>query len=877
MPLPPTENSPRGESNPQRVEALFHQASELAPAVRSVFLDRECGDDVALRRTLERLLASSADAENNPGWSEPAILKVARASADAADPEVDRYRLLERIGVGGMGVVYRAVRSDDTFSKEVAIKIVHWAAGDEEILRRFRAERQMLASLEHPNIARLLDGGIADDGSPFLVMEFVRGLAIDRYVVDRKPPLQALLEMFRRICSAVGYAHRNLIVHRDLKPGNILVTDGPDGNPEPKLLDFGIARLLDDSGHQTRTRAMTLEYASPEQVSGAPISTASDIYSLGVMLYELVSGNRPYRVTTSEMDLAEAICREAPRSMGAGVDADLANIILMALRKEPARRYESAEQFSEDLRRFLDGYPVVARPDTRTYRARKFVGRNRLLIAGAALVAMTLAGGVFATVRQSRIATRRFNDVRSLANYFVADVHDAIKELPGALPVRKIIVGKSLEYLDSLARDQGDDRELQGEIAAAYEKIASVQGGMFSPSNLGDHAGALASYRKAAVIRERLVAAYPKDVTVLRELAECYSSMGSTQAQSLGDLKNGVALLRKAVGFGERAVAVVNPPDKEAQNILADSLLMLGDAVGNSSYQNLGDAKGAADLYRKALTIRERLANAAQSDKGLQMNLAQAENRLGMILNSQGDLTGALVPLRRVREIDESALAADPHNVSTLINTGSANRNLAIVMSRAGQRKEALPFAERAGEIYQQVVREDPGNAGAKRSLASNYYAIGSLMDDDTKAIELFDASIEGFRNIQKEHPGSAPEVGWRTALQYRSEAENRLGNTAQAMESAQQIKAITEELLKVSPDNFTARDDLYLSYSLLGAAYETLGRKTGDEAALRQAGSWFRQAVDGYSKLDQKALSRSGRQAFAKSTEALARLRAAR
>jgi len=267
MPSPPAEPNPNREPAPQRVEAVFYETLDLNPADRAAFLEESCGSDRVLRQRVEELLAASSAAECNPGWSEPALTKVARASAELADPTLERYRLLERIGVGGMGVVYKAVRSDDTFSKEVAIKIVQWAAGDETHLRRFRTERQILANLEHPNIARLLDGGVTADGPPFLVMEFIHGVAIDRYAVERKPPLRVLLEMFRRICAAVGYAHRNLIVHRDLKPANILVTEGPDGIPEPKLLDFGIARLLDDSAERTRTRTMTIEYASPEQVT----------------------------------------------------------------------------------------------------------------------------------------------------------------------------------------------------------------------------------------------------------------------------------------------------------------------------------------------------------------------------------------------------------------------------------------------------------------------------------------------------------------------------------------------------------------------------------------------------------------------------------
>jgi serine/threonine protein kinase/tetratricopeptide (TPR) repeat protein len=877
MPGPPNESATSGEPDPKQLEALFNQAVEMAPVDRAVFLDAACGGYKTLREHVERLLAASTAAEGNPIWREPAVQGLARASAEATAPAIDRYLLLKRIGVGGMGVVYKAVRSDDAFSKEVAIKIVQWAAGDETVLRHFRTERQILANLEHPNIARLLDGGIAADGSPYLVMEFVQGIPISKYVAERTPSLRAILEMFRRICAAVSYAHRNLIVHRDIKPGNILVADGPDGAPEPKLLDFGIARLLDDSPEPTRTRAMTLEYASPEQLSGAPIGIASDIYSLGVLLYELVTGVRPYRPTTSPMDLAEAICKDDPRPLDASIDADLGKVLLMSMRKEPSRRYESAGQFSEDIRRFLEGYPVIARPDTRRYRVSKFVGRNRLPVAGAGLVALTLAGGIWATISQSRIANRRFNDVRNLANYFVADVHDAIKDLPGALPVRKIIVGKALEYLDSLSRDQSNDGQLQAELAAAYEQIAHVQGGLHDPSNLGDHAGALASYRKAAAIRERLVEAHPRDRNQLKGLAECYSSLGSTQAQYMGDLQNGAATLRKAVAFGERAVAA-GRPDAGTEDVLADAYLMLGDALGNASYQNLGDAKGATELYRKALAIRERLANREPGNQDRQMHLAMAENRLGMVLQSQGDLSGSLPPLQRVLAIDEKALAADPENTSKLLNTATANRNLALVLSRSGKPREGLPFVGRAGTLYERLVVANPKDLSAQRFLAGNYYAIGSMMNDDAKAIPLFDAAIEAFRKIQKEQPGSAPEVGWRTTLKYRSEAANRLGNTVVALESAEQLKEIADGLLQTSPENFAARADRCRALALLGVAYQTRHRKTGSSADLGRAASNFQRALDGYSILEKKApLSRTDKAAMTLSGEALNRIRATR
>jgi serine/threonine protein kinase len=342
------------------VEQLFQEASDLEAAARPAFLADACRGDERLRQAVEDLLRASTEAAANPLWQEPAMHNEARflAASDEATT-LDRYRLLERIGAGGMGVVYKAVRADDEFSKLVAVKIVR--DSDPDMIGRLRQERQILAGLEHPNIARLLDGGTTADGRPFLVMEYVEGLPIDRYVAERQPPLPDLLDLFRKICAAVSYAHRNLIVHRDLKPANILVT----AEGQPMLLDFGIAKLLDGSAQRTRTgaAAMTPEYASPEQVLGAPITTASDIYTLGVLLYELLSGARPYRNTASPLELARAIGTEHPQPLGTHAgrrfDSDLENIVQMALRKEPERRYASAGQFSEDL-----GLYVAPRADT---------------------------------------------------------------------------------------------------------------------------------------------------------------------------------------------------------------------------------------------------------------------------------------------------------------------------------------------------------------------------------------------------------------------------------------------------------------------------------------------------------------------------------
>jgi serine/threonine protein kinase len=404
-----------------------------------------------------------------------------------------------------MGTVYLAERADAQYEKQVAIKLVRPGCYSESIIDRFRHERQILAGLDHPNIAKLLDGGTSEDGLPYFVMDFIEGLPIDEYCDQRQLSITERLGLFRTVCLAVQYAHRNLIVHRDLKPSNILVT--ADG--VPRLLDFGIARIINpvpssDAAETTATlRLMTLEYASPEQVRGEPITTASDIYSLGVLLYRLLTGHSPYRSKSRlASDRVQAICEEEPENPSTAIArrvidedgndsitpesvsrhrssqpdklrrrlaGDPDNIVLMALRKEPERRYASVEQFSEDIRRHLEGLPVIARKDTLGYRAGKFIQRHKAGVAAAALILIILLAGIEATGRQARLAERRFDDVRKLANSLLFEVHSAIENLPGATSARELLTKRALEYLDKLAAEAGDDPQLQRELAAAYE------------------------------------------------------------------------------------------------------------------------------------------------------------------------------------------------------------------------------------------------------------------------------------------------------------------------------------------------------------------------------------------------------------------------
>jgi hypothetical protein len=481
-----------------RLEDLFHRAAALPPSDRAAFLDSECAGDAALRADVESLLGH--DAPPGAGLAD-AIQR--EAEVMAADQwligrRIGAYRVTGIIGEGGMGAVYRAVRDDDQYRKEVAVKLVRHGFETESLLQRFRAERQILASLDHPYIARLLDGGATADGLPYFVMELIEGVPITRYASEHGLSLEARLQLFQKVCEAVQYAHANLIVHRDLKPSNILIT--PSG--VPKLLDFGIAKLLgpdmlEPKAEATATlRLLTPDYASPEHVRGAAASTSMDVYSLGAVLYELLTGRPPHQISdTTPSEIERIICATEPvlpsRSAGPGVvphrrlAGDLDNVVLMALRKEPERRYRSVEQFSEDLARHFSGRPVIARADTLGYRAGKFARRNRLAILAVAAIIIALAGGMAVATIQARRAERRFRQVRKLANTVLFEIHDGIVHLAGSTAARRTIVRTALEYLSSLSADARNDPSLQAELAEAYLRVGDVQGWPLGAS-LGD-------------------------------------------------------------------------------------------------------------------------------------------------------------------------------------------------------------------------------------------------------------------------------------------------------------------------------------------------------------------------------------------------------
>ena len=646
----------------QRVKQLLEQAIALDTTERSSFLDQSCGGDSDLRLEVESLLSSHEQAEAD-FLNIPAVnLKLlAPPAAVRSGHRIGVYQIIEEIGRGGMGEIYRATRADGQYTKEVAIKFVRGGFDTAFVLERFRTERQILATLDHPNIARLLDGGTTQDRIPYLVMELIEGTRIDSYCDDHNLSITERLQLFRQVCAAVQYAHQRLVIHRDIKPSNILVTK----EAVPKLLDFGIAKILDPTAGVEATIAlpMTPEYASPEQIRGEPITTASDVYSLGVVLYQLLTGRSPYPgETRSPHEMARAVCEADPGRPSAAVvkavlkpqhhigeqsepttpeqfsktregspaklrrrlAGDLDNIVLMALHKEPQGRYASVEQFAEDIRRHLERVPVAATEPSWRYRAGKFVTRHKASVAAAAAMSLVLIAGVGAIVREARIASanqrkaeNRFNDVRKLANSLMFEIHDSIRDLPGSTPARKLLVSRALEYLDDLSRESKGDVSLQKELAAAYHRVGDVLGYPYA-ANLGDSAGALASYRKSLAILEPLAAANPNNNTNDRklqgDLVDTYFRIANV-LEFTGDFKGALSTIEKALPITEKLAVGVNDPVQADR--LAGSYYFTAGLLGQ-----LGNPTGAADSYRRAASIRQAALKTNPGNPFLRTHLA---------------------------------------------------------------------------------------------------------------------------------------------------------------------------------------------------------------------------------------------------------------
>ena len=810
----------------RQIEEIFHGAIDCAPADRSEFLDRHCGGDAELRAEVESLLAEQVADTFLAVPIESAAHAVTRHVADVRiGQRIGAYRLTALIGQGGMGAVYRGARDDDQYHKQVAVKLVKLGMDTESLLRRFRHERQILASLDHPHIARLLDGGSTDDGLPYLVMEYIEGQPITSYCEGRALTIAERLKLFLKVCAAVAYAHQNLVVHRDLKPGNVLVTDAG----VPKLLDFGIAKLLSgedvDAMPKTVTalHMMTPDYASPEQVRGLPITTATDVYSLGAVLFELLSGERAHRFKSySPRDIERTVCdtavekpstavRRAPGSarLRRHLAGDIDNIVLMAMRKEPERRYSSVDQFADDIRRYLEKRPIVARHDTFGYRAGKFLRRNRVAVASAAVIVLTLLGGMTMTAYQARRAERQFQQVRRLANTVLFDLSDQIAALPGSTKARELVAKTGLEYLDSLAAEASGDPALQLELAEGYYRLAIVQGGFRVPG-LEQFDAALASYRKALGLGQQLLSRDPADAGVLSLMLRCRSNIGDI-LQERGDLATAASEMREAA----RLVEALAPQPDLTMDQLFDVIVLLH--FDGDLQLKLGQRRLAEQRYREALAWDQRVMArfpGARAQHSFSLDLAT----LGDALAAGGDLSGAMEQYHKALAVRLENVKQNPDNVRyrrelALLYSWMGHFTGSPIRMSLGDRAKAEEYYRKGLEITEKLAVEDPKNAQGVMDLAFSYEHVANSVENPREAVELYRKALAVLAPLLEKSPGELRYQRRKaTALRLLAVALHGSGDHAAAREQMQEALMKVRELVSSQPANELLKVDLHAS-----------------------------------------------------------------
>lgn len=736
----------------QRAKEVLDEALDLDTEARPAFIQEACGGDAELLSEVETLLRLDEETELSDFIDRPLFtLHQGEAESSPLGRVVGRYRLVQEIGRGGMGTIYLAERADEEIEHKVALKILKRGLDTDEIIGRFRRERQIVARLNHPNIANFLDAGTTDDGLPYFVLERVEGRPIDRYCDEEDLSVEERLRLFLTVCDAVHFAHQNLVVHRDLKPGNILVAE----NGAPKLLDFGIAKILaDDGGPGDVTRAevrfFTRDYASPEQIRNLPVTTATDVYSLGVLLYVLLAGARPFDEGTTEAERTEALPRrpsqKAPPVRRETLSGDLDHIVLQALHPEPERRYGSVEQLAADVRRYLDGLPVEASPDSTLYRVRKFVRRNWKMVSTAVgVVLLVLAFAVVATIlwnrekEARRVAEAERQQAEDVATLF-GDILGAAKpdQAQGTEPtVKEALNQASAELLrEDSTGAQPTVSQLQIEA-----KLLDLVGRVYK--DLGDIKTAVKMFEKSHQLRRQV---YPHNHRViarsLNNLASIHFMRDDMNAAK--ERTQSVLEILKTLG--------VSPDDADYLRALSNLALIhrrLGDNLeAQKRYEEILEQRDrlfdeepeilATTLHNLGVTLRHlerqdasrrRLEEALEVRRGLygyeqpHPAVAATLSALAVTLEAQGDLQVAEVRYREALEMYRTLVPeGNPNAVGTM-------NNLALLLETKGRLEEAERLLEEALAILERNsgIEKNLTYAWLEQNLAQIQAARGNL------------------------------------------------------------------------------------------------------------------------------------------------------
>lgn len=798
----------------QCIRAIFDEVVAVPAEQRVPLLERKCDGDAALMAELYSLIEATE--------AEETLASIMSEEAHFQDDPVPKrksigpYELDRLLGRGGMGAVYLAHRVDGQFRQQLAIKLIDLPLSTDLYRKQFRLERQILAQLTHPFIARLLDGGVNEDGELYLAMEYIDGISIALHCKQGHLSLRDRLLLFKNVCGAVQYAHQNLVIHRDLKPDNILIV--ADGTP--RLLDFGTAKLLSALPDEATSeftllglRSFTPQFASPEQVLGRNISTSSDIYSLGVLLFQILAGVPPYvlkEFNTEEM--LRVICTDVPPKPSAisisaePPDADLDAIVLKALRKDPQERYLTVNQFSTDIEAWLDGRPVIARRGTLRYRASKFVGRYKLPLTAATVILAAVIVGVVGVLWQSRVANleriraeANAQQMRELSNSFMSEINEAVRDLPGSTPVRKLIVQRVLEHLDRMPKDAEEDRSNLLYLVNAYIRLGIVQGDPYQ-QNIGDSPGALLSLNKALSLARSLRSTFPNDRSALDAFALALTTR-SRILYGVGRAQEGIADVSAAIPILD---AQINSPTVTPLQIAdaANAHHLFGDELGEPETPSIGDYPNALKEYRKSYDLYERALVIDPTFSEAKREIAANHTNVGLILILT-DPAAAIDEFRRSLSIWNTIPVAERSDNDSRRTILYDTIKLGKALTQTREYGQAISTYEGARKSIETSAALDPQDSRTQEDLA------GLLGEESDTYIDMADPVLNPRRK------------------------ENRKESFRAAMKHLQGSIAVTEKLVILNPN-----DQLWTTYlanekALLGTVEQMLnGPGSGSKLA---------------------------------------------
>jgi tetratricopeptide (TPR) repeat protein len=839
-----------------QVHLLFRELADLPPGERQrIMSERQIAPE--LRAEMESLLSfDSLDVHQLTACVSGAADEALQSVDDRGVHDCGPYRLVRLLGRGGMGAVYLGERTDGELQQTVAVKLLnadHQRPGWHD---RFLKERQLLASLNHPSIVHAIDAGHTEDGRPYLVMEFVEGVSIDLHTATMD--VRERLSLFLRVCEGVSHAHQHLIIHRDLKPSNILV----DASGQPKLLDFGIATIIDETGERTRTgeHLLTPNYASPEQIRGDTQTTATDVYSLGAVLYKILTGRSPYESDTNASHAVDVIsgAREirAPSGLNREVPVDVDYILRKALRLEPEERYASVDAFASDIRAFLGSRPIDARSGDAWYYTRKFLRRYWVPLVAATLVIASLATGLYLANRQRLVAERRFAQLRQLSNK-VFDLDKTIRDLPRSTQARLSLVSVSLEYLEGLAEAAQGDLDIAREISQGYWRVARIQG-VPVELNLGERARAEASLKKAAAFAARVLAARPKDRSALYlaalitndRMALAVDEHRYADARAHGD-ESGVrleAFLRlgdateaertdAAVRYGniaarysdmrlyEELIPYARRAVELAESVRSVRVPVDTGMISLASAMHRGDLEGALQVYQEERKAKETMVYPYET---MRLNdLYGVLIREGPILGGDGDMNlgrpaDAIHVFQEALDLCEKTANLNPDDAASRARAAKAGIALADIL-RHRDPGRALAIYNAAFHHLSEIPKSLPAQRG--QALANSSSALRSL-DRKPEARQRIDDALTILKDI-KDYPAEQYyfDSATYTVLWAVADHEAEAGDPHRAVETYEQL------LDRVITDKASAFSNLYCAFKLSGlyGALARLYRRTGD------------------------------------------------